>query len=65
MYNLVACDNEGIDAVQLEERIVKSKKQSQHFISEKKPFWGIIFLMTVNHNPTGLTYSEGKIFLLK
>jgi len=56
----VTCDREGINIAELEERIIKCRKTSTHSNNERKPFWGIIFLMTVLHNPKGTSYSEER-----
>ena len=50
----VKLNDDGVDLVDLEEKIVKHK-----FQNESKMFWGCYYTMPTFHNPTSIVFSEG------
>lgn len=56
----VCCDLDGIDVIELEMKLKECRAKCSREVSEKKPYWAIIFLMTVVHNPKGTIYSEDR-----
>ena len=56
------CDDGGIDIAELEKRIIESEEKHNHVFTERKPFWGIVYLISVNYNPTGVSYDGGTSF---
>ncbi|XP_077983633.1 2-aminoadipate transaminase-like [Glandiceps talaboti] len=60
--NLVSVprDDDGIDIRILDEKLTEYRAKSTHKITEKKPFWAIVYVIPCFHNPTGISYSEEK-----
>ena len=41
-------------------KIKECQKKNQHIVTKVKPFWSVVYIMTVAHNPLGINYSTGK-----
>ena len=59
------CDDDGIDIKEFEVNLQKYQNRSTHEITSKKPYWGMVYLLTQLHNPKGTSYSEGKNYNCK
>jgi len=56
----VNLDDDGLDTDDLESKLTSAKKLSNHRYSEKKPYWAMLYLVPIYHNPTGVCYNEDK-----
>ena len=56
------CDDDGIDIKEFEANLQKYQNLSTHKVTPKKPYWGMVYLLTQLHNPKGTSYSEGKSY---
>ncbi len=52
-------DDEGIIPDALEQAILANKDYHPRQLTEKKPFWGIIYVLSCFHNPRGINLPPG------
>ena len=58
-YSLVAMDDHGIIPDELEKVIEANKDYRPRELSDKKPYWGIIYALANFHNPRGMCLPPG------
>lgn len=60
--SVVDLDQDGIRPDLLEQSILEHYPKNGFEPSDEKPFWAMVYLVPVFHNPTSACLSEGKVF---
>ena len=61
----VATDDNGVNVDDLEKRIEEHKKHSNYEMTDKHPFWAVVYLVPTYNNPQSSCLHPGKKFCSK
>ncbi len=60
LYLAVKTDQFGTDVEDLDRKLTEYRAQSKIEISDKLPFWTVVYVITVFNNPTGTCLPPGE-----
>lgn len=61
-FSKVPTDENGLIVEELD-KLLKAHSYRKRSATEKKPFWGFVYLMTIFKNPTGQSLPEGTVIM--
>ena len=60
-FSPVATDSGGINTDELEKALESKVGQRQRELTDRRPFWGMLYLVSTIHNPTGVSLTTGEL----